>query len=108
MEYLRSIYEISKKILRNIYEISEMEKAYKLALAQLPVWKICTQNMCKKRSKSCKNEIECQKVHKKAIFLTTWKTQKLAQLWKISTGGAAAATTFFHLWWALYFCGVCI
>ena len=25
-----------------------------------------------------------------------WK--KIAQLWKISTGSAAAATTFFHLW----------
>ena len=45
-----------------------------------------------------KNEQKWQKVHKKCIFSkSTWKTQKLVQLWKISTGGAAAATIFFHL-----------
>ena len=26
------------------------------------------------------------------------KKKKIAQLWKISTGGAATATIFFHLW----------
>ena len=33
---------------------SKMEKAYKIAHAKLWVWKISTQNMCKKCPKSCK------------------------------------------------------
>ena len=43
----------------------EMEKAYKIALSKLCALKINTQNMCKKCSKSCKNEQKFQKLHKK-------------------------------------------
>ena len=32
----------------------------------------------------------------KNLLKMAWK--KLAQLWKVSTGGASAASTFFHLW----------
>ena len=44
---------------------SEMEKAYKIALAKLRAWQISTQNMCKKQSKLCKNEQNCKKLHTK-------------------------------------------
>ena len=42
-----------------------MEKANKIARAQLGAWKISTQNMCEKCSKPFKNEQKCQKLHKK-------------------------------------------
>ena len=44
---------------------SEMEKAYKIAQAQLGAWKISTQNMCEKCSKLFKNQQKKQKLHKK-------------------------------------------
>ena len=44
---------------------SEMEKAYKIAQAQLGAWKISTQNMCENCSKPFKSEQNCQKLHKK-------------------------------------------
>ena len=42
-----------------------MGKAYKIAQARLQAWKISTQNMYKKGSKSCKNEQKCQKLQQK-------------------------------------------
>ena len=70
-------------------------KTYKIALAQLRVWKINTQNMCKRRRKLCTNLQKWQKVHKKRIFLKPReKPKKIAQLWKISTGGAALPSYF--------------
>ena len=35
--------------------------------------------------------------HKKAKKIFFFRVKKLAQLWKVWTGGASAATTFFHL-----------
>ena len=38
-----------------------MEKAYKIALAQIRAWKVGTQNMCQKAQYGAKNEQKCQK-----------------------------------------------
>ena len=81
--------------------MTEMEKGYKIAMAKLPAWKNSTQNKCKQFSKFCKMEQKGQKISQKMQqknLENTWKKQKLAQLWKISTRGAAAAATFFHLY----------
>ena len=48
-----------------------------------------------KISKSAKNCAKKANYFKK----NEWQTQKLAQLWKISTGCASAASIFFCLWW---------
>ena len=44
---------------------AEMEKAYKIAHAKLQVWKISTQNMCKKCPKMCKISKNAQNYTKK-------------------------------------------
>ena len=47
--------------------LAEMEKAYKIAHAKLWVWKISTQNMCKKcpqLCKICKNSQNCEEKKK--------------------------------------------
>ena len=89
-----------------------MEKAFKIAHAKLWVWKMCTQNMCKKCPKSCKISKNAQNCTKKTKTFnkTREKTQKLTQLWKISTRGAAAGAISFHPWsqskciiWIVYF-----
>ena len=77
--------------------VSEMEKAYKIALEKLQAWKISRQNMykkCKKLCKNAKNLTQMQTSLKKRMI-----AQKLAQLFKISKRGASAASTFFHLCW---------
>ena len=51
---------------------SEMEK---LTLTQLRAWKISTQIMCKKRSKSCKNKQKCKNVQ------LVGATQKCFDIW---------------------------
>ena len=69
-----------------------MEKADKIALAQL--W--FKQNICKKNAKNhAKMDKNAKKWTKKAK--TAWQKQKLAHMWKISNCGAAAAAIFFHL-----------
>ena len=82
---------------------AEMEKAYKIAHTNLWVWKISTQNMCKKRSKPCKICKKYQKLKKRKEGKTFNKTRgkkqhNLAEPWKIGTRGAATAAIFFHLW----------
>ena len=76
-------------------------KAYKIAHAKLWVWKISTQNMCKKYPKSCKIckiAQNCPKLHKKRQNnCNKTREKKLEQLWKISTRGACAACIFFHI-----------
>ena len=58
---------------------SEMEKAYKIALAKIWVWKISTQNMCK-------NAQNCEKMRKKGKKLHKTKTfKKNSKNIKIST-----------------------
>ena len=50
-----------------------------------------------KNLKIVKNKEKMPKIAQKCknIFKNMWKILKLAQLWKISTGGATAATDFF-------------
>ena len=62
------------------------KKAYQIALAKLWVWKICTQNMCKKCLELCKNTKNCTKKQKK---LNAWRKEKKAQLWKVSTSAVS-------------------
>ena len=61
---------------------TEMEKAYKIARAQLGAWKICTQNMCEKCSKPFKSEKKMPKIAQKrqTTLKNAGKKQKLAHL----------------------------
>ena len=79
---------------------AEMEKAYKIAHAKLWVWKISTKT-CAKNAQNCAKLAKMPKIaHKKRQnpLMKRMKKLKLAQLWKISTNGVAAAAIFFHLW----------
>ena len=55
---------------------AEMEKAYKIAHAKLRVWKISTQNMCKKCPTSCKMSKNGQNFTKKCQKPLTKRMEK--------------------------------
>ena len=76
--------------------LTEIEKVYKIAKAQLRAWKITTQNMCKKRpklQKPPKTPKVAQKVKKKKLLEITYKNRKIAQVWKKAL---VAQELFFH------------
>ena len=75
-----------------------MENFYKLAQANFEPKKLA-HKICAKKLKIVQNEQKFQKFHTKMQkpFIKLMQKQKLAQLWKISTGGATAANDFFHL-----------
>ena len=50
----------------SMHQIAEVEKTYKIAHTKIRVWKISTQNLCKKCSKLCKIGKNAQNYTKKA------------------------------------------
>ena len=52
------------------------------------------QDQTLKIMKNEQNTKYCTKKGKKLFFLSVKKQQKISKLWKISTGGESAATTF--------------
>ena len=71
-----------------------MEKSLQSSTGKTSYLKNQLTNYVQKKRKLCTNKNKCQKMHNK--LQKTFKKRMLRPI--ISTGGATAATDFFHLW----------
>ena len=103
--HVKSIFHASKKpfdfvhIYKNLYDKVRDGKSLQNSTGKTSSPENEHTKYVEKMLKIMQKKQKCQKLHKKGKHLlkTPWTKQKLSQLWKISTLGAAAAATFFHL-----------